>query len=235
MDEHEFRAYLKRGGRSPRAQNRVMAYVLEYERFLEEQRGGTGIDAADGDDLEAFVAWVELAPKTSANKHLWALCYYYDFVSNEELRTRAGELRQQRIKRKPFVLGDFRGVNAETAARLAATGIRNVEQMLAAGGTPSARKELADRTGVPMDDIVEFVKLSDLSRLGGVKAIRARLYCDAGVDTLEKMAQWDPKQLRAMLIEFVERTGFEGIAPLPKEARNAVKTAGELPRMVEYG
>ena len=73
--------------------------------------------------------------------------------------------------------------------RLGVAGIKNVEQMLAAGRTPGARQELADRTGVPLDDVVEFVKLSNLSRLGGVKAVRARLYYDAGVDTLEKMAQ----------------------------------------------
>ncbi len=103
MDEARFRAYLKRGGRSPSAQKRVIAYVRAYERFLEEQRGGKGVYAAGGEDLEAFVAWVERAPKTSAKKHLWALRYYYDFVSNEEC-ARAGELREQRIKRAPSVL-----------------------------------------------------------------------------------------------------------------------------------
>jgi hypothetical protein len=80
-------------------------------------------------------------------------------------------------------------VDAQNVQRLGVAGIKNVERMLAAGRTPGARQELADRTGVPLDDVVEFVKLSDLSRLGGVKAVRARLYYDAGVDTLEKMAQ----------------------------------------------
>lgn len=40
MDEAGFRTYLIRGGRSPSAQKRVTALVREYERFLEEQRGG---------------------------------------------------------------------------------------------------------------------------------------------------------------------------------------------------
>jgi hypothetical protein len=37
-----------------------------------------------------------------------------------------------------------------------------------------------------------------------------------------------------MLVEFVERGGFGGIAPLPKEVRNAIATAKQLPRIVEY-
>ena len=48
------------------------------------------------------------------------------------------------------------------------------------------------------------------------------------------MATWDPEELRAMLIAFVERTDFSGIAPLPREARTAVEKARRLPKVVEY-
>jgi hypothetical protein len=70
--------------------------------------------------------------------------------------------------------------------------------------------------------------------VGGLRSVRARLYYDAGVDTVEGLAAWDPEELRAMLVDFVARTGFDGIAPLPKEARNAVATAKTLERLVEY-
>jgi len=78
------------------------------------------------------------------------------------------------------------------------------------------------------------VKLSDLARIPGVKGIRARLYYDAGVDTIEKMAQWDPQELRTMIVQFVEQTGFDGVATLPAETRFTVKQAKKLPRIVEY-
>lgn len=78
------------------------------------------------------------------------------------------------------------------------------------------------------------MKLSDLARIQGLKSVRARLYYDVGTDTVEKLAEWDPKELRAMLIKFVEKTGFEGIAPLPKEAEYTVETAKKLPKIVEY-
>jgi hypothetical protein len=118
--------------------------------------------------------------------------------------------------------------------KLEAAGIKNVDQMLKAGRTANDREHLSQRTGIPRDSILEFVKLSDLTRLGAVKSVRARLYYDAGVDSVEEMARWDPAELRTMLVEFVERTGFDGIAPLPREAESTVAAAKRLPSVVKY-
>jgi predicted flap endonuclease-1-like 5' DNA nuclease len=234
VDEEEFRRFLKRGGRSPSAIKRCLRMTGEFEQYLQQHRGGKRLDEAEPEDLEAFVAWIEREPKTSANTHLWALLYCFEFIENDDLRELASMLRAQRTTRTPFPLKDFRGVDPDHAATLAEAGIRNVKQMLKAGRTLDARQKLADETGLPLDAILEFVKLSDLARIPGIKSIRGRLYHDAGVDTLEKMAQWDPAALRAMLIEFVERTGFDGIAPLPGEAAFSVARAKELPKLVEY-
>jgi putative heme iron utilization protein len=234
MDEEGFRRFLKRGGRSQSAIKRSVRYVKDFEKYLREHQGGKELDEASSRDLESFVAWIENKPKTSAKGHLWGMCYYYEHTSNEKKRNLAGALRQQRIKRVPFALKKFRGVNPEYVEKLAAIGIKNVEQMLEVGRTRSGRQELSAKTGIPLDAVLEFVKLSDLARIGAVRGIRARLYYDAGVDTVQKMSEWDPEELRAMLIEFIERTGFDGIAPLPKEAQNAVADAKKLPKVVDY-
>jgi len=106
--------------------------------------------------------------------------------------------------------------------------------MLEAGKTPDNRKKLSKQTGIPLKTILELVKLSDLSRLGAIKSVRARLYYDAGLDTPDKFTKWKMEDLRKMLVEFVERTGFDGIAPLPKELNNAIEAAKRLPRAVQY-
>ena len=134
----------------------------------------------------------------------------------------AGVLREERIERTPYPLANFRGVDTAHAAALAAGGIKHVQHMLAA------------RTGVPLEAILDLVKLSSLARIPGIKGIRARLYHDAGVDTIEKLAAWEPEALRTMIVEFVERTSFDGIATMPAEARSAVRLACKLPRVVEY-
>ena len=137
-------------------------------------------------------------------------------------------------KRNPFRLKEFRGVNPEHVERLAAAGIKTAEQMLAAGQTAEKRAAMAQDTGIPAEAILELVKLSDLARLPGVKSIRARLYYDVGVDCVEKMAACEPEALLALTAEFVARTGFDGIAPLPKEISSTIANAKRLPRIVEY-
>jgi hypothetical protein len=234
MDEEEFRKFLRRDGRSQSAIKRCISYVKEFERYLRECQGGKRLEDAISQELEEFVEWIEKKPKISAKTRLWALRYYYEYASNEVLRNVASELRQRRIKRVPFALRGFRGIDPEYLEKLAAVGIRNVEQMLDAGRTRNGRQQLSTKTSIPINAILELVKLSDLARIPGVKGIRARLYYDAGVDRIEKMAEWDPKALRTMLIEFVERTRFDGIAPLPKEAIFSVEKAKKLPKTVEY-
>jgi len=231
--EEGFRIFLKRGGRSPRAIDRCIHNVEEFKAFLEAQRGKSFEDATVK-DLEAYVDWIEVKPGASAKIPLWALRYYFRFASNDELRARATELRQARIKGTPFSLGGFLGVNPGHVENLAKLGVKNIGEMLGAGGTPDGRRRLSEDSGVPPEAVLELVKLSDLARIRGVKGIRTRLYHDAGVDTVEKMAGWDPAELRRMLLEWVERTGFEGIAPLLKEAEFTVESAKKLPRVVEY-
>ena len=137
-------------------------------------------------------------------------------------------------KKATFPLRDFRGVNPEHVARLEAISIKRAGQLLSAGQTPGKRAALARDAGIPEAALLELVKLSDLARLPGVKGIRARLYYDAGVDTVEKLAACEPEALLAMTAEFVQRTGFDGIAPLPKEVSSTIANARNLPKIVEW-
>jgi hypothetical protein len=137
-------------------------------------------------------------------------------------------------KRKSFFIREFRGVKPEIVEKLRAIGIKNSEQMLLAGQTEEKRTALVDKAGIPSEDVLELVKLSDLARLPGVKGIRARLYYDAGVDNVEKMAMWELEALRVMVAEYVERTKFDGLAPLPKEVSSTIANARKLPKVVEW-
>jgi hypothetical protein len=136
-------------------------------------------------------------------------------------------------KRNPFKLRDFRGVRPEFIAALEAQRIKNADQLLIAARTHQQRSSLAKTTCIPEAAILELAKLSDLARLPGVKGIRARLYYDAGVDSVEKMAGWEPEPLRLMVTDYVEKTGFDGTPPLPKEVSSTIANAKKLLRIVE--
>ena len=131
-------------------------------------------------------------------------------------------------------LREFRGLNASHIARLEEIGIRNTGQMLSAGRTTEDRARIARQAGIPEEVVLELVKLSDLARLPGVKGIRARLYYDAGVDCVEKLAEYEPEALLVLTTTFVQRTGFDGIAPLPKEVTSTIANARKLPLLIEW-
>ncbi len=233
MDTQGFEDYLKKGGRSPNAVSRCLEYAADFETFLLELNRDS-LDTAQPDDLQRFVAEIESQPKSSAKLHLWGLTYYYDFIKNDDMSTYASLMRQQRIKRKPFLLKGFRGVNQAHIEKLDSAGIRNVNQMLSSTTTATDRASLAAQTGIPEEGIMELTKLSDLARIPGIKGIRARLYVDAGIDTVEKMAQWDPVKFQEYIVEFVECTGFDGTPTLPAEARFSIEYAKRLPKITEY-
>ncbi len=232
MDE-EFRIFLKRGGRSENAINRVEKFMREFEDYLQVHRDSS-MQKVTEEDLHAYVDWVESEPKTSAKKPLWGLIYYFEYANKTELQQLARFLRRERIKRKPFLLKDFRGTDPQDAEKLASIGIRNNTQMLLAGKTRADREILADRSGIPYDTILELVKLSDLARIPGIKGIRARLYLDAGIDTVEMMSHLETEEMLSLVTEFVERTGFDGIPPLPAEVRYSIAKARSLPKLVAY-
>ena len=233
MNETDFREFLKRKRRKPSAIEQIIPYVGAFEGYLENFYPGKTIDQTTPESLESYVSWLESETGESASKLLWALRYYFDFIENQALSDLAGELRAERVKRKPFMIKNFRGVNPDYIVKLDALYTENRDQMIDAGRTPALRRKLADETGIPLEGILELVMLSDLSRLGAVRSVRARLYYEAGLRP-ETIATWEPEALRAMLVEFVERTRFDGIAPLPKEALGAVTQANKLPKIIDY-
>ena len=232
MDEKGFRKFLKKLGKKEHVVEGLVGQVYVFEAHLEGERQ-TGVEDANEQDIQDYV---KTLPRKELKARMRGLALYYKFSGNALLAKLASDLREQEIAktRQAFKLREFRGVNLEEVTKLEAIGIVTVEHMLASGATPEARRQLAEQTGISSQTILELVKLSDLSRLGAIKSGRARLYYDAGLDTPARFTQRDPEGLRQMLVEFVERTGFDGIAPLPKELRNAITKSRQLPEVVQY-
>jgi len=231
MDEEGFRQFLEMAGKKQHVAAGLVNQVQVVANYMANERQ-TGVDAAKGQDIQAYV---ETLTQKEIKARMRGLMLYYMFRGNASLAKLAGDIREQEISktRQSFNLHDVRGVNPEHMAKIEAHGIKSAEQMLAAGRTKKQREALAKAAGVPIEAILELVKLSDLTRLPGVKGIRARLYYDAGVDSIDKMAGWEPEALRVMVTEYVERTRFDGIPPLPKEVSSTVAYARRLPKVVE--
>lgn len=226
MDEESFTSYLRKKRKTARTIEACLESARTFDKYL-KKTGKTAVESSE-EDLAKFVSLV-LEGKGVA-KFMWTLQYYFSFIENKELLKHSQRIREAYTakKRKPFKLRNFQGANLDLIEKLADMGIHSVDDMLQQGKTRKQREDIASKTGVTQGEILELAKLADLTRLGAVKAVRARLYYDAGFDTIAKIAEVTADELIKVTSEFIERTGFKGIPPLPKEAENAVKTARNL-------
>lgn len=232
MDKKGFVEFLEKKNKSKRTIKDYTDFVKQYETYLFEQKSRKKIETARKTDLRDFEKWGE-RNKIKINRYLWGIKEYYDFISNEELKLEADAMVGERYLSQ-FKLKDFVGVNPGVIKKLATEGIITAKDMLYTGLTKQKRKEISCNTGIPLKEVLDLVKLSDQVRIGGHKKVRARLYHDAGLDTIDKMAACDSEKIRKILTDFIKKTGFKGIPPTPGEAQHTVSMAKYLKRIVQY-
>ena len=231
MNEEGFRRYLKETGKPGNRIEREVRKMKEFELYLSKHRNRK-FGAETAEDLRDFVN--RLGDRgEKVNVWLWVLSRYYNSVSNDLMLCAVNEMIGLQFI-KVANLKDFLGINRQHTQALRKDGVSTSEHLLNVGRTEEGREKLAERTGVPLRDILELVKLADLSRIPGLARKRARLYYDAGLETFDKIAELDQEKMRKMLVEFVERTRFHGSPPTPAEAAFTVRLAKYLPRIVEY-
>lgn len=77
-------------------------------------------------------------------------------------------------------------------------------------------------------DEAQAVSFRALYLLPGVKAVRAGLYCDAGYDSLRKIASASAEQIIRDTSHLILQKGLSLKAPLPKEVRTHIAVAKAL-------
>ncbi|MFW6041246.1 MAG: DUF4332 domain-containing protein [Thermoplasmatota archaeon] len=227
MDKDGLREYINSKGKGEITVNRIVNTVSKFEKYLPD---GKTVDDTSPEDLFAFLEMYTTEYVTKYNlNHLRA---YYKATENEKMEKAIKE--GEYIYTPPYKLSEFYDIDEEYIEKLEKEGIKTNNQLLKEAETPEERKVLSKRTSVPLNVIEKLTKLSDLSRIFAVKAIRAKLYYDAGVDTVEKIAQWDPTEFREMIEEYVENSDFPGEPTLQKEADFTVDYANKLPKKVKF-
>ncbi|MCK5266146.1 MAG: DUF4332 domain-containing protein [Candidatus Thorarchaeota archaeon] len=232
MNEEGFHAFMKKKRKSESTIKNCIVATKELEAYLEKL--GLTFDNLSVTNLETFIS--DYLEKKRTAKFLWSVNYYFLFLARNDLLQKSNSIREQLVQktRKPFKLKDFRGVRSVDVAQLETLGIIDVVAMLERGKTSELRKQLANESGLSIKVIEEFVKLSDLTRIPGVKGIRARLYHDAGFDTCMKISVSTKEEILKVTQKFVEGTNFDGIAPLPKEVSGSIETTKKLPNIIEW-
>jgi len=233
VNEDEFREYMKQLKKPDATINSYINRVKTFESYLMEKNPQKGLDEATREDIEDFAMVWGREKGLNTYQYLWGVQYYYLYTGDTVLHNTSDEMKEW-VQLEKYRLRDFQDIDKEHAKKLGSMGIRTARQLLERGRTPAERAELELESGVPLDYILELVKLSNLARIGGLKKKRARLFYDAGFDTLDVIAKRDPGEVIDILSQHIDRTGFDGRVSSTSEAEHTVSMAKFLRRIIEY-
>jgi predicted flap endonuclease-1-like 5' DNA nuclease len=157
------------------------------------------------------------------------------------LQSKQGIFSTQFIMQLPKVRGGImaklsyvEGIGDVYAAKLKAVGVGSTDSLLKAGSTSKGRKELAEAAGVSDKLILEWVNHVDLFRIKGVGQEYADLLEEAGVDTVPELAQRNPENLYAKLVEVNQQKKLVRVLPSTVKVRSWVTQAKGMPRVIKY-
>ncbi len=103
--------------------------------------------------------------------------------------------------------------------KIKAAGIRSTTKLLERTRTPRMRKQLAEATGIPHEQILKWANTADLMRVRGVAADYAELLAAAGADTVKELRRRSAANLVARMAEINARKKM--VEALPSEVRVA--------------
>ena len=126
------------------------------------------------------------------------------------------------------------GIGLAYAEKLHAAGIRSVDALLRAGATPAGRKDLAEKTGISHEHILDWVNRADLMRVRGVGEEYSDLLERAGVDTVRELAQRNADNLYEKMLEVNAEKRLVRRPPTRDMVARWVEQAKTLEKVVFY-
>ena len=129
---------------------------------------------------------------------------------------------------------DIERIGQAYSEKLNLHGIKTTADLLEAGSTRKKRETLAENIGTSQNVILEWVSLSDLLRIKGVGEGHTDLLEEVGVDTVPDLANRNPENLFAKIIEINEEKKLPRKAMSKEQVRDWVEYAKKLPRKIEY-
>ncbi|MFC2177432.1 DUF4332 domain-containing protein [Actinomycetota bacterium] len=108
------------------------------------------------------------------------------------------------------------GIGHKHATKLRKARVRTTEALLKLGATKRGRRQLADATGIPERQILEWVNRADLMRIKGVGEEYSDLLEASGVDTVKELRRRNAANLLTAMIEINRKKDL--VRRLPTEA-----------------
>jgi hypothetical protein len=152
-------------------------------------------------------------------------------LSREYLAILGREARSYRPKVVP--LQEMAGVNEDSVDKLASLGITHSKHLFDRGRTRADREDLSAASGVPVPELLELVKLSDVARIRGLGGAFVWLFYEAGADTIDGLSRWHPEELEQAVQRLNAERSITSWVPSSKDFRQYVAMAKDLAKVIE--
>ncbi len=129
---------------------------------------------------------------------------------------------------------DIEGIGPAYAKKLAKAGLTTVEGLLKAGASPKGRKEIAEKSGIDVTLVLEWVNRADLYRIKGIAKQYSDLLEKAGVDTVVELSKRVAANLNKKMEEVNMAKNLVNGMPGEKRVEDWIAQAKKLPRVITY-
>ena len=126
------------------------------------------------------------------------------------------------------------GLGRSEARALRKAGVRTTEKLLKWAGTRAGRRDLANHTGLPAKQILEWVNRADLMRVKGIGEEYSDLLEAAGVDTCKELRNRNPLSLLVKLTQVNSNKRLVRRLPTEVMVKRWVDHAKKLPPAVSH-
>jgi predicted flap endonuclease-1-like 5' DNA nuclease len=153
---------------------------------------------------------------------------------SEEITDITSKDMSEPVSERRIKVVDIEGIGDIYSKKLNEVGIYYIDELLDAGATRQARRELAEKTGISSLRIMDWVNMADLYRISNIGEEWSDLLEEADVNTVVELAQRVPENLYAKLVEINESKNLVRRLPSLEQVEDWIKQAKQLPRVVEY-
>ncbi|MCP3926907.1 MAG: DUF4332 domain-containing protein [Desulfobacterales bacterium] len=138
------------------------------------------------------------------------------------------------FKPNPLNFNKIPDITSAILKKLEKMGIKNTRKLFNKIKTKEDRKEFSEQSGISVEDLLELVKLTDLSRVKWIGPIFSRLFYESGVDTVNKMTKAEPKELFIKLIEINKKNNYTKANFTENDVMLCIDVSKDVPQAIEY-
>ena len=131
-------------------------------------------------------------------------------------------------------LTDIESIGSSYSQKLKTAGISSLNKLLKTGHDKKGRQQIAQKSGISENQILEWVNRADLARIKGVSTQYADLLEHTGVDSIPELAQRNADKLYLTMTQANGKKKVVRKLPSRSQVQNWISQAKTMPRMVTH-